>query len=130
MVELSNIVYKRHVYVTKMSKDNNSRYLIARPLITQDEDIIEIEKYCAFFSFENSIIAFQQADDSRWSNITRYVSGDSFIAQIKAFSSSVIQSRIELDALCAIDLLTLKPTGILKLSKLKRDLILIINKQK
>ena len=117
--------------MTNMSKDNNLReprnhhcYLF---LMSEDKYIIEIEKYCKHFSFEDSIIAFREVDENRWSAILLESSGDYFIAQIKAFPSNIVQSRIELDVLCAMDLSKLKPTSIQKLSKLKRELILIIN---
>ena len=113
-----------------MSKDNNIREPRNEYISWWQRNqmcIIDIEKYCRFFSFEDSIKFFFLDDENRWSAILLESSGDYFIAQIKAFPSNIVQSRIELDVLCAMDLSKLKPTSIQKLSKLKRELILIIN---
>ena len=51
---------------------------------------------------------------------------EQFTDEIKLFPSLVIQAKIELEALCIVDLAGLKPAQLQKLSKLKRELVHIV----
>ena len=81
-----------------------------------------IEKNCQSKTFEESI----KIGRSKLSNFDSLLLDD-FIKNIRMFPSVIIQAKIELESLCVIDLSALKPAQFQKLSKLKRELICIIN---
>ena len=83
--------------------------------------IAEIETNCQFFSFEDCLkISYPLS-------LCMVLPREQFTNEIKLFPSLVIQAKLELEALCVMDLKTLKPAQLQKLSKLKRELINIIN---
>ena len=86
--------------------------------------IAEIESNCQFFSFADCLKM------SYPMSICNVLSLEQFTTEIKLFPSLVIQAKLELEALCVMDLKTLKPAQLQKLSKLKRELINIINQTK
>ena len=90
-----------------------------------DEMINRIEAGCKFWSLETALSKFQLASDSFI--INELNDRELFIKYIRSFPSSIIQAKIELEQLCLMDLQTLKPAEFQKLSKLKRELIDIIN---
>ena len=93
------------------------------PLVAQMID--RIEAGCKFYSLETALSKFQLASDSLI--INELNDREVFIKYIRSFPSSIIQAKIELEQLCLMDLQTLKPAEFQKLSKLKRELIDIIN---
>ena len=90
------------------------------------EMIDRIERGCKFYSLETALSKFQLASDSLI--INELNDRELFIKYIRSFPSSIIQAKIELEQLCLMDLQALKPAEFQKLSKLKRELINIINK--
>ena len=94
------------------------------PLVAQMID--RIEAGCKFYSLETALSKFQLASDSLI--INELNDRELFIKYIRSFPSSIIQAKIELEHLCLMDLQALKPAEFQKLSKLKRELINIINK--
>ena len=91
------------------------------------EMIDRIEAGCKFYSLEAALSKFQLASDSLIINEEN--DREAFIKYIRSFPSSIIQAKIELEQLCLMDLQALKPAEFQKLSKLKRELIDIINNQ-
>ena len=89
------------------------------------EMIDRIEAGCKFYSLETALSKFQLASDSLI--INELNDRELFIKYIRSFPSAIIQAKIELESLCVIDLSALKPAQFQKLSKLKRELICIIN---
>ena len=89
------------------------------------EMIDRIEAGCKFYSLETALSKFQLASDSFI--INELNDREAFIKYIRSFPSSIIQAKIELEQLCLMDLQALKPAEFQKLSKLKRELINIIN---
>ena len=89
------------------------------------EMIDRIEAGCKFYSLETALSKFQLASDSLI--INELNDREAFIKYIRSFPSSIIQAKIELEQLCLMDLQALKPAEFQKLSKLKRELINIIN---
>jgi len=89
------------------------------------EMIDRIEAGCKFYSLETALSKFQLASDSLI--INELNDRELFINYIRSFPSSIIQAKIELEQLCLMDLQALKPAEFQKLSKLKRELINIIN---
>ena len=89
------------------------------------EMIDRIEAGCKFYSLETALSKFQLASDSLI--INELNDRELFIKYIRSFPSSIIQAKIELEQLCLMDLQALKPAEFQKLSKLKRELIDIIN---
>ena len=89
------------------------------------EMIDRIEAGCKFYSLETALSKFQLASNSLI--INELNDRELFIKYIRSFPSSIIQAKIELEQLCLMDLQTLKPAEFQKLSKLKRELIDIIN---
>ena len=89
------------------------------------EMIDRIEAGCKFYSLETALSKFQLASDSLI--INELNDREVFIKYIRSFPSSIIQAKIELEHLCLMDLQALKPAEFQKLSKLKRELINIIN---
>ena len=89
------------------------------------EMIDRIEAGCKFYSLETALSKFQLASDSLI--INELNDRELFIKYIRSFPSSIIQAKIELEHLCLMDLQALKPAEFQKLSKLKRELINIIN---
>ena len=94
------------------------------------EMIDRIEAGCKFYSLETALSKFQLGSLSGYI-INEINDREAFISYIRSFPSSIIQAKIELEALCEQDLAKLKPAQLQKLSKLKRELIDIIhNKSK
>ena len=91
------------------------------------EMIDRIEAGCKFYSLETALSKFQLASDSLI--INELNDREAFIKYIRSFPSSIIQAKIELEQICLMDLQALKPAEFQKLSKLKRELIDIINNQ-
>jgi len=89
------------------------------------EMIDRIEAGCKIYSLETALSKFQLASDSLI--INELNDRELFIKYIRSFPSSIIQAKIELEQLCLMDLQALKPAEFQKLSKLKRELINIIN---
>jgi len=82
--------------------------------------IAEIESNCQFFSFADCLkISYPLS-------LCMVLPRELFTNEIKLYPSLIIQAKLELEALCVIDLTTLKPAQLQKLSKLKRELILIV----
>ena len=82
--------------------------------------IAEIETNCQFFSFEDCLkISYPLS-------LCMVLPREQFTNEIKLYPSLIIQAKLELEALCGVDLTTLKPAQLQKLSKLKRELILIV----
>jgi capsule polysaccharide export protein KpsE/RkpR len=62
---------------------------------------------------------------SSFHDSTKYVA--KYREQLKLCPSAVIQARIEFDAVCEVDLATLSPLQMQRLSTLKRELIKILS---
>ena len=82
--------------------------------------IAEIESNCQFYSFADCLkISYPLS-------LCMVLPREQFTNEIKLYPSLIIQAKLELEALCGVDLTTLKPAQLQKLSKLKRELILIV----